>query len=184
MSDAVNVTPADVVGFWREAGYERWYSKDDAFDAEIRRRFLAVWQAAVAGKLDHWQDSDEGALALLIVLDQFSRNMFRGDAQAFGADAKAREVADRAIARGVDQRTAAVMRQFIYLPFEHSESLSDQERSVSLFRALGDAENLRYAEIHADIIRRFGRFPHRNDILGRTTTDEEQAFLQSGGFAG
>jgi uncharacterized protein (DUF924 family) len=179
-----NSTPIEIITFWREAGYERWYKKDDAFDAEIRQRFLATWDAALAGQHDDWQDSDDGTLALLIVLDQFPRNMFRGDPRTFASDPKAREVADRAIARGVDQRLDSVMRQFVYLPFEHSEDLADQQRSVALFKALGDAENLRYAEIHEDIIRKFGRFPHRNQVLGRTTTEAEAAFLNSGGFAG
>jgi uncharacterized protein (DUF924 family) len=179
-----NSTPIEIITFWREAGYERWYKKDDAFDAEIRQRFLATWDAALAGQHDDWQDSDDGTLALLIVLDQFPRNMFRGDPRTFASDPKAREVADRAIARGVDQHLDSVMRQFVYLPFEHSEDVADQQRSVALFKALGDAENLRYAEIHEDIIRKFGRFPHRNQVLGRTTTDAEAAFLKSGGFAG
>jgi len=178
------IAPADVISFWREAGYDRWYNKDDAFDAEIRRRFLATWEAASEGRLDAWQNSDEGTLALLIVLDQFSRNLFRGDARAFAADPKARKVADHAIAHGVDQRLDRVMRQFVYLPFEHSERMDDQIRSVALFRALEDAENLKYAEIHEDIIRKFGRFPHRNEVLGRQTTEAEQAFLTNGGFAG
>ena len=177
-------TPVEIITFWREAGYERWYTKSEAFDTEVRRRFLATWEAALAGQRDNWQDSDDGTLALLIVLDQFPRNMFRGDPRSFASDAKAREVADRAIARGVDQRFDTVMRQFVYLPFEHSEDLADQERSVTLFKTLGDAENLRYAEIHEDIIRKFGRFPHRNQVLGRETTPDEQAFLTSGGFAG
>ncbi len=177
-------SPADVISFWRDAGHDRWYRKDDAFDAEIRRRFLATWEAAAGGRLDGWQDRDDGTLALLIVLDQFPRNMFRGDPRAFATDAKTRDVARRAIAGGIDQRIDAAMRQFVYLPFEHSENHSDQQHSVDLFRALGDAENLRYAEIHEDIIRRFGRFPHRNAVLGRTTTAEEHAFLKSGGFAG
>ncbi|MGB3447330.1 MAG: DUF924 family protein [Xanthobacteraceae bacterium] len=179
-----DATPTEIITFWREAGYERWYKKDEAFDDEIRRRFLATWEAARAGQRDDWQDSDDGTLALLIVLDQLPRNMFRGDPRTFASDPKAREVADRAIARGVDQRLDSVMRQFVYLPFEHSEDLADQERSVALFKALGDAENLRYAEIHEDIIRKFGRFPHRNQVLGRTTTDAEAAFLKNGGFAG
>lgn len=184
MNHDATVTPIDIITFWREAGLARWYTRDEAFDAEIRRRYLPTWEAALAGERDRWQDSDDGALALLIVLDQFSRNMFRGDPRAFAADAKAREVADRAIAHGVDQRIDGVMRQFIYLPFEHSEDIADQQRSVALFKALGDAENLRYAEIHEDIIRKFGRFPHRNPVLGRATTEAEQAFLSAGGFAG
>lgn len=183
-NSALRPTPTEIITFWRDAGYERWYKKDEAFDAEIRRRFLATWEAALAGQCDDWQNSDDGTLALLIVLDQFPRNMFRGDPRTFTSDPKAREVADRAIARGVDQRLDSVMRQFVYLPFEHSENLADQQRSVALFKALGDAENLRYAEIHEDIIRKFGRFPHRNPVLGRDTTEAEQAFLTSGGFAG
>jgi uncharacterized protein (DUF924 family) len=179
-----DATPADIIAFWRDAGHERWYAKDDAFDADIRRRFLATWEAARRGDLDHWQDSDDGTLALLIVLDQFPRNMFRGDPRAFATDARARDVARRAIAGGVDQRLDPVMRQFVYLPLEHSEDHADQQHCVKLFRALGDAENLRYAEIHEEIIRRFGRFPHRNRVLGRAITAEEQAFLDEGGFAG
>lgn len=177
-------TPVDILSFWREAGPDRWYTKDLAFDAELRRRFLATWQDAAAGKLASWQDTDEGTLALLIVLDQFPRNMFRGDPRTFATDTKARDVADRAIANGVDQRIDADLREFIYLPFEHSEDLADQARSVALFQALGAAEGIKYALIHEDIIRRFGRFPHRNAVLGRTTTTDEQAFLDQGGFAG
>jgi uncharacterized protein (DUF924 family) len=120
----------------------------------------------------------------VIVLDQLPRNMFRGNARAFAADPLAREVASRAIARGFDQLVPAAERMFFYLPFEHSEKLSDQERCVALNRATGDAEAIKWAEHHADIIRRFGRFPHRNAALGRATTAEEQAFLDGGGFAG
>jgi uncharacterized protein (DUF924 family) len=177
-------TPADVISFWEAAGYDRWYTKDEAFDADIRQRFLATWEAARDGRLDAWQDTDAGTLALLIVLDQFPRNLFRGDPRAFSTDAKAREVARRALAEGRDRRIDPVLRQFFYMPFEHSEDHADQQRCVALFRELGDAENLRYAEIHEDIIRRFGRFPHRNHLLGRTTSAEEQAFLDAGGFAG
>jgi uncharacterized protein (DUF924 family) len=148
----------------------------------VRDRFLDLWQEAVAGQLSSWEASDAGALALIIVLDQFPRNMFRGDARAFSSDAPAREVAARAILRGVDTRTDAPLLQFLYLPFMHSEKLDDQVRCVELFQR--DPENLRYAEIHADIIRRFGRFPHRNGALGRTMTPEEQAFLDAGGFSG
>ena len=120
----------------------------------------------------------------MILLDQFPRNIFRGSARAFAADPLARAVADRAIARGFDQRVAQAQRLFFYLPFEHSEQLADQERAVALVRALGDADLLKWAELHADIIRRFGRFPHRNAALGRTTSRVEQAFLDGGGFTG
>jgi uncharacterized protein (DUF924 family) len=178
------VEPGDVLAFWRAAGPKKWFAKDDAFDAEIRDRFLATYEAAANGELDDWEASPEGAFALIVVLDQFPRNMFRGDGRTFAADPLARAVADRAIARGHDQPFAPSERTFFYLPFEHSEDLADQERCVALNRAFGDADGLKWAELHADIIRRFGRFPHRNKVLGRTTTPEEQAFLDGGGFGG
>jgi uncharacterized protein (DUF924 family) len=182
--DSAVVQPKDVLAFWRAAGSEKWYKKNSEFDAEITRRFLPTYEAAVAGRLSHWEDTPEGALALVITLDQFPRNMFRGSARTFAADTLARAVADRAIARGFDQPIATQERQFLYIPFEHSEDAADQERSLRLFRANDDADALKWAELHADIIRRFGRFPHRNAILGRATTPGEQAFLDSGGFAG
>jgi uncharacterized protein (DUF924 family) len=120
----------------------------------------------------------------VIVLDQFPRNMFRQDGRAFAADAAAREIADRALVRGFDQQVSEKERLFFYLPFEHSEKLADQERCCALIRALGDPDLLRWAELHADVIRRFGRFPHRNAVLGRTTTVEERDFLDNDGFAG
>jgi uncharacterized protein (DUF924 family) len=184
MADVPESAIGDVLAFWREAGSERWYTPDARFDASVRERFLALWQEAAAGRLSSWERSDDGALALVITLDQFPRNMFRGDPRAFSSDALAREVARRAIERGVDQRIEPPLLQFLYLPFMHSEELSDQVRCVELFQAGGDPENLRYAEQHAGIIRRFGRFPHRNRILGRITTPAEQAFLDAGGFSG
>ena len=182
MTDALP-TPADILSFWREAGRDRWYVRDDGFDAEVRRRYLELWRKASAGELSCWEGTDEGALALTIVLDQFPRNMFRGDALAYSSDGMAREVAGRAIERSVNARTAPDLREFLYLPFMHSEHLSDQERCIELFRSSGHADNLRYAEEHAAIIRRFGRFPHRNLVLGRTMTPEELAFLDAGGFS-
>jgi uncharacterized protein (DUF924 family) len=173
-----------VLAFWREAGPEKWFKKDTAFDDEIRTRFLETYEAAAAGKLSGWEQTAEGALALTLVLDQFSRNMFRGDARTFAADPLARAVAGRALARGFDRPMALSDRQFFYLPFEHSETLADQERCCALFRSTGDADLLKWAELHADIIRRFGRFPHRNAVLGRATTPEEQSFLDGGGFKG
>jgi uncharacterized protein (DUF924 family) len=178
-----NVAPSDILAFWRDAGPDRWYKRDDAFDAELCRRFLGLWQQASAGELSSWEASDDGALALVIVLDQFPRNMFRGDARTYASDGKAREVAHRAIERGVDARIDPALRHFLYLPFNHSEHLADQLRCIELSRAAGNAENLKWAEHHADIIRRFGRFPHRNRLLGRATTPEEQAFLDEGGFS-
>ena len=174
----------EVLSFWRDAGQARWYVKDDAFDAAIRDRFGSLWQQAAAGRLAEWERSDEGTLALLIVLDQFPRNMFRNDPRAFSSDPLAREVALRALEHNVDARIGGELRQFLYLPFMHSEDLADQERCVALFAPLGNENNTKYAIIHADIIRKFGRFPHRNSVLGRGTTAEEQAFLDSGGFSG
>jgi len=184
MTDAREVTPEEVLAFWREAGSERWYTKDAAFDAEVRRQFLGLWQKAAAGELSSWETSDDGALALVIILDQFPRNMFRDDPRTYSTDQQAPEVASRAIARGADARIEPVLLEFLYMPLMHSEQLSDQQRCVELFRKTGDADNIGYAQDHADIVSRFGRFPHRNRILGRTTTPEEQAFLDSGGFSG
>jgi uncharacterized protein (DUF924 family) len=175
---------AQVLAFWREAGKDKWFNKDTAFDEAIRRRFRETYEAATAGQLREWEASPEGALALVIVLDQLPRNMFRGSARAFAADHLARGVADRSMALGLDLATPVEERVFFYLPFEHSEHLADQERCCRLFRATGDADQVKWAELHADIIRRFGRFPHRNAVLGRTTTAEEQAFLDGGGFTG
>jgi uncharacterized protein (DUF924 family) len=175
--------PADVLAFWREAGPDKWFATDEAFDTEIREKFCATYQAAAAGKLEAWEATDEGALALVIVLDQFPRNMFRGNARCYAADSQARAAANRALKRGYDQDVPEKERGFFFLPFMHSEDMDDQKRCVALYREAGD-ENLKYAERHADIIRRFGRFPHRNAALGRSTTPEEQAFLDDGGFKG
>ena len=174
----------EVVSFWKQAGPDLWFTKDAAFDTEIRERFFDTYEVAAAGKFSGWEQTAHGALALLILLDQIPRNMFRGDARAFATDPLARAIAAGAIVGGFDSQVAPELRSFFYLPFEHSEDLADQERGVSFYKAIGDAENLKWAELHADIIRRFGRFPHRNAVLGRTTTPEEQAFLDDGGFAG
>lgn len=177
-------TAAEVTTFWRAAGPPNWFRRDAAFDREIEARFRASHEAAVAGRRGDWEATPEGALALLLLLDQFPRNMFRGSARAFATDPLARRIAERAIARGFDARVASAERVFFHLPFEHSEDLADQERSLALARQSGDSEVVKHAQMHADIIRRFGRFPHRNAILGRATTPEEQAFLDAGGFAG
>ena len=174
----------EVVRFWREAGPERWFKKDSAFDAEIRRRFYETHEAAAAGKLKAWEDTPEGALGLLILLDQFRRNLFRNDPRAFATDEISRAVTAGAWIKGFDAQVSPDMRGFFYLPFQHSEDLADQERGEALYRAAGDADGLKWATIHADIIRKFGRFPHRNAVLGRKTTAEEQKFLDEGGFAG
>ena len=177
-------SPADIITFWTDAGWDRWYAKNDAFDAEIRARFVPAYEAARDGALASWEDSDDGMLALILLLDQFPRNLFRNDPRAFATDAAACALAKRAIDRGVGDRVDPQLRQFVYMPLMHSEEFADQEHCCALFRATGDADNMKYADIHADIIRRFGRFPHRNAVLGRDTTAEEQAFLDAGGFKG
>jgi uncharacterized protein (DUF924 family) len=177
-------TPDAVLAFWREAGPDCWFGKDAAFDAAIREKFLGTYEAAVAGKLQDWQATAEGTLALVIVLDQFPRNMFRGQARCFAADPLARAAANLALKRGYDQDVPKAERTFLVLPFMHSEDPVDQKRCVELYRAVGDEDSLKYALEHAEIIRRFGRFPHRNDMLGRPTTPDEQAFLDDGGFKG
>lgn len=173
----------EVATFWRDAGPSRWFAKDEAFDAEFKARFEAAHHAAAAGALDAWAGEAEGALALLVLLDQFPRNAWRGSAHMFATDGKARAMARTAIEAGHDRQVDDVLRPFFYLPFMHSESLADQERSVALNAAL-DANTQRFAVLHRDIVARFGRFPHRNRMLGRETTPQEQAFLDQGGFAG
>lgn len=179
-----DVTPDSVVSFWREAGPEKWFAKDDDFDLTIRSRFLPAHEAAARGELAAFGESAEGALALTILLDQFPRNIFRGSAHAFATDPLARAVARQALANGFDQATEALMRPIFYLPFMHSELLADQHKSVRLHEAFGDPDHLGYAEEHRDIIKQFGQFPHRNRALGRDTTSAELEFLQGGGFAG
>ena len=179
--------PADrVIAFWfseRDANgipvhRKAWFEKNTAFDSEIRALFLADVEAAADGCLDAMANTPLGAVALVILLDQFPRNLFRGTGRAFTADGKAREIADAAIARGFDRELPAVMRQFLYLPFEHAENLDDQDRCVALFERLGNPELVKWAVRHHEIIVRFGRFPHRNAALGRESTPEEIAFLR------
>lgn len=170
-----------MIGFWREAGSKRWFASDPEFDRLLAERFGAAHLAASRGELAGWEGSPAGALALLILTDQFSRNLYRGSAHAFATDALARAVAGRALDRGFHQQTDALMRQFFYLPFQHHEDAASQARSLELYEQLsadgGDASGLAYAKIHADIITRFGRFPHRNAVMGRVSTPEEIAFL-------
>jgi uncharacterized protein (DUF924 family) len=176
---------AALLRFWfEEAGPARWYTIDLAFDAALRQRFSSLYAAAEAGALDDWEAESDGALALVLALDQLPRNLFRGTARAFATDPAARGVADRALARGFDTVQPSTRRCFFYLPFEHSESLADQDRAVALFEAirLQEPAGYDYALQHREIIERFGRFPHRNAALGRPTTPIEAAFLQE--FAG
>lgn len=181
---ANKVRPSEIVSFWRDAGPQAWFKKDQDFDAEIRRRFLDIHEDAAEGLLIDWETNAEGTLALVILLDQFPRNMFRGQARMYASDSLARALAAGAIVRGFDALVAKEMRSFFYLPFMHSEAMADQLRSVAFYKTIEDADGLRWAEEHADIIRRFGRFPHRNVVLGRASTPEELAFLAAGGFSG
>lgn len=178
------MTPSDILTFWRGAGEKAWFSHDPAFDEAIRARFYDAHMEAAHGTFAEWEETAEGALALLLLLDQFPRNMFRGTAHAFATDPLARRVAAHAIVNGFDHTTEPLLRPFFYLPFEHSENSGDQELSIELIEAMGDPELTKWAKLHADIITRFGRFPHRNEALGRDATAEEEAFLNSGGFAG
>ena len=176
-------SPAGVVGFWRDAGYRKWFGGGEAFDAECRARFHDLHFAAARRERDGWLEGAEGALALLVLLDQVPRNLFRGSGHAFATDPLALHVAQRAIDAGHDAAFAGEpgLRGFFYMPFEHSEAIADQDRSVALFTALGDAEYLRYAHAHREVIVRFGRYPHRNAALGRASTPDEQAWLDAGG---
>ena len=174
---------AAVVRFWRDAGPARWFRKDEAFDAQFRERFLALHERAAAGQLDGWAVGAQGALALLILLDQFPRNAFRGSARMYAADAHAQPIARAALERGLDAQVPPALRNFMVLPLMHAENLADQELSVAKTAALG-GEPHRIALHHRDVIRRFGRFPHRNALLGRASSEEERQFLVAGGFSG
>ena len=174
----------EIIGFWRNAGPGKWFARDAAFDTEFGRRFTTGHHAAARGEYAAWMESAEGALALLILLDQFPRNCFRGDAHSYATDGLARHYARRAVEAGFDLRVDDALRLFFYLPFEHSESIADQDRSMELFGGIGDPELMKYAQLHRDLIVRFGRFPHRNAALGRESTREEIDYLASGGFSG
>ena len=173
----------EVVQFWVDAGAGSWFRKDAAFDDRFREKFATVHEAAVRGDLDDWLANAEGALALLILLDQYPRNSFRGTARMFATDEEALDVAKRAIASGFDTMVEPTLRLFFYTPFIHSERIENQDRALELYAQLG-GDTARHAHVHRDIIVRFGRFPHRNALLGRETTAEEQQFLDEGGFSG
>jgi uncharacterized protein (DUF924 family) len=187
----IQPTAADALLFWfgppaeRGKRHKRWFVKSDAFDREIRERFLPLYEQAAAGKLAHLKENAADCLSLIVLLDQFPRNMFRGTPRVFATDPLALETARHAVARGFDRTMLPVERMFVYLPFEHSEALADQMKSCELAKPL-DAfsetnDVYRYAVLHHDIIERFGRFPHRNAILGRTSTPEELEFLKGPG---
>lgn len=178
--------PIEVLDFWLgDVGPEGWYKADDALDDDIRGRFSDIWQAARDAGLEHWVQGPAGALAYLIVTDQFPRNMWRGHGDAFATDARARDAARRAIAAGWDMQVPVPERQFFYLPFMHSEDPEDQRTCIGLMlerMSEGDDPTALHARAHAEIIARFGRFPYRNAALGRKTTQDEQAFLDGGGY--
>ena len=189
-----NTATAEILAFWfgrpGEPGFgqprSEWFRKDAAFDDQIRSRFLPGVEAALAGELTAWADERQGLLAMLILLDQFPRNLFRGEAKAFAGDPRARSLAESALAKGWDKDLSAVEKLFVYLPFEHSEALADQERSVALFSALAAGHSgcegfLDYAYRHHEVIARFGRFPHRNAALGRLSTPDEAGYLAQPG---
>jgi uncharacterized protein (DUF924 family) len=182
-ADRAATQAAEVVAFWREAGPSKWFAKDEAFDTAFRERFLSLHEAAARGELGAWRHSPDGAFALVILLDQFPRNAFRGTARMYATDAMAREIATEAIVAGYDHVPPTNMQKFFYLPFAHSEDLADQDRAVQLTARLGGFDASQ-AQHHRDIVRRFGRFPHRNLILGREMRIEEQDYLDSGGYRG
>ena len=182
-SHVLIATSEDVATFWRDAGPKRWFAKNAAFDADFKARFEATYEAAAAGRCNDWADSADGTFALLVLLDQFPRNAYRHSPLKFATDAKARGLVLGAIDAGHDRTIESTLRPFFYLPLMHSESLADQDLSVRLNSEL-DANTQRFARNHRDIVARFGRFPHRNALLGRTSTPEEIDFLRDGGFKG
>jgi uncharacterized protein (DUF924 family) len=178
--------PIEVLDFWLgEVGEDGWYAGGAALDTEIRDRFLEIWQAARDGGLDHWITGPAGALAFIVICDQFSRNMHRGTADAFATDAQARAAARTALEAGWDLDVPEPERQFFYMPFEHAEDPADQALAVALMeeRLPSDPEMALHARAHQEVIRRFGRFPGRNPALGREDTAEEAAFQAHGGYA-
>lgn len=172
----------DVLHYWTDLGPAGWYAGGEALDTAIRDRFLPDWLAARRGGLRDWTATAQGCLAYLILTDQFPRNMFRGAAEAFATDALARMVAARVVQHGLDAQITGDLRQFLYLPMMHSETLVDQDRGVALFAARMPGDNLLHARAHRAVIRRFGRFPFRNAALGRISTPAEQEFLAQGGY--
>jgi len=178
------MTPETIVAFWEAAGPARWFTKDAGFDGKLAIRFGDALKQARLGAFDSWTTTPVGALGLVILLDQVSRNINRDSPLTFAGDGKALALAKSSVARGFHQKLPAPLAQWFIMPFEHAEDLECQDRGVALFVTMGLSEMAHWARVHQDIIRRFGRFPHRNPILGRTSTPEEIAFLKSGGFAG
>ncbi|MFA7668283.1 MAG: DUF924 family protein [Burkholderiaceae bacterium] len=180
----MNPTAKDVIDFWVEAGPRRWFRGGPEFDAACRDRFLDLHLAAARAELADWCRTAEGSLALLLLLDQIPRNVFRGSAHAYATDPMALALADQAIENGHDREYELELRSFFYLPFMHSEALADQQRCVAIFQGLPEAASGEWAVHHMEIIERFGRFPHRNRVLGRDSTPAELAWMEAGGFQG
>jgi len=178
------MTPDEVIAVWLEAGESHWFTKDAEFDGMLSVRFGASLREARLGTFDHWTATARGSLGLVLLLDQVSRNIHRNSALAFAGDARALEVAKASVARGDHQSMPPPLAMWFVMPFEHAEDLDCQERAVSLFAVMGQGEMVHWAKVHRDIIARFGRFPHRNAVLGRPSRPEEVAFLKSGGFSG
>ncbi len=174
----------DIVTFWMDAGPKRWFTKDAAFDGELAERFGAAVKDAREGVYDGWSATTEGTLGLIILLDQVPRNIYRGSPLSFAGDARALALARDSIARGDHLKLPPDQAQWLIMPLEHSENTDDQRRCVALFQSLENSEMVKWAKLHLDIIEKFGRFPHRNAVLGRTSTDAEAAFLKAGGFSG
>ena len=177
-------TPFEILDFWWRAGPGKWWARNDKFDKVCQDRFGATYEAAISGDLDHWAETVPGVLALILLLDQFSRNLNRGSAKAFQFDPKALALSREAVARGWHLAYPEPARSFFYLPMMHAEDMEAQEHCVDLARTSGEDSTYKAALEHMDIIRRFGRFPHRNTVLGRDTTEAEHAYLESGGFSG
>ncbi|EAU43312.1 hypothetical protein FP2506_10721 [Fulvimarina pelagi HTCC2506] len=178
------VAPDTIVEFWWDAGSEKWFSKDEAFDETVRSRFLDIYEQAAEGHLDDWIEEPTGALALVILLDQFPRNMFRGTPRAYATDEKAKKIGLVALERGDHETVSEEINQFLAMPLMHSEDLVDQDACVMWMERVGTEQNIEYAKHHRDIIARFGRFPHRNAVLGRQSTEAEMDYLREGGYSG
>jgi uncharacterized protein (DUF924 family) len=182
MPPSLDVDPSIIIEFWQKAGPDKWFVSDPEFDQEIKSRFSHLPDQVLAGKYDKWAEQASECLALILVLDQFPRNIFRGSPKAFAFDGTAKEVATKIIDQGFDQSYQLPLKRFLYLPFMHSEKLEDQRHCIKLCEKANDPDGVNFGQIHLDVIEKFNRFPHRNEVLGRQSTPEEIKFLQEGGF--
>ena len=176
----MQTTPADILVFWfSEKVKPLWFNSTPEFDTQLKERYADIYHAALNGQLSEWQQTADGCVALVVILDQFPLNMYRGLPESFAGEARARDIVREAVSKGFDQQIPDEQKAFLYMPLMHSENIADQDLSVQLYEAAGLTENLRFANHHRDIVRRFGRFPHRNKILGRTSTQAELDYLSS-----